>query len=46
VVDAKTRTVSVYRSRTDIEVLTNQGTLTGGDVLPGFSLPVSAIFAP
>ncbi len=45
VVDPATKTVSVYRSRTQIEVLTASDTLGGGDVLPGFSLPVASIFA-
>jgi Uma2 family endonuclease len=44
VVDPETKTVSVYRSRTEIAVLTAADTLTGGDVLPGFSLPVNEIF--
>jgi Uma2 family endonuclease len=45
VVDPETRAVSVYRSRTEIVVLTTSDTLTGGDVVSGFSLPVSEIFA-
>jgi Uma2 family endonuclease len=44
VVDPQTRTVSVYRSRSEISVLTAEETLSGGDVLPGFSVPVAAIF--
>ena len=44
VVDPKSRTVSVYRSRTEIAVLGASDTLTGGDVLPGFSLSVGEIF--
>jgi len=44
VVDPQTRTISVYRSRSEISVLNAEETLTGGDVLPGFSLPVSEIF--
>jgi Uma2 family endonuclease len=46
VVDPETRTVSVCRSRTDIVVLTSSDTLPGGDLLPGFSMPVNVIFAP
>jgi len=45
VVDPETKTVSVYRSRAHIEVLGVSDTLLGGDVLPGFSLPVAEIFA-
>jgi Uma2 family endonuclease len=45
VVDPDTQSVSVYRSRTDIVFLDMSDTLRGGDVLPGFSLPVSGMFA-
>ncbi len=45
VVDPATKTVSVYRSRTQIEVLGASETISGGDVLPGFGLPVAGIFA-
>ena len=45
VVDPETRTVTVYRSRSDIAVLTVADTLDGGDVLPGFAVPVAEIFA-
>jgi Uma2 family endonuclease len=45
VVDPETRTVSVYCSRSEISVLTDADTLTGGDVLPGFSMKVAEIFA-
>lgn len=38
VVSPKMRTVTVYRSLTDIEVLTENDTLDGGDVVPGFSV--------
>jgi len=44
VVDPESRTVSAYRSRTEIMVLGTSDTLTGGDVLPGFSLPLNEIF--
>lgn len=37
--------VEVYRSEEDIEILTAEDVLTGGDVLPGFEMQVSAIFA-
>jgi Uma2 family endonuclease len=45
VVDPETRTISVYRSRNEITVLTETDTLTGGEVLPGFAVPVKEIFA-
>ena len=36
--------VKVYRSPTDFNVLTETDTLDGGDVVPGWSMPVSEIF--
>lgn len=36
--------IEVYRSEDDIEILTAEDMLTGGDVLPGFEMQVSAIF--
>ena len=45
VVDPENRTVTVHRSRKDITVLTEADMLTGGDVLPEFSMPVLTIFA-
>lgn len=44
-VDPKTRTVTVYHSRTDIVVLRESDELTGGEVVPGFAVPVAEIFA-
>jgi Uma2 family endonuclease len=44
VIDPRTRTVSVYRSRRDIAVLGESDTVVGGDLLPGLSLPVAEIF--
>ncbi len=41
----RTQTVTVYRSLTDIEILTSEDTLTGGDLLPGFSVSLKEIFA-
>lgn len=38
------RTASVYRSPTDITILTEADTLDGGDVAPGWRMPVSEIF--
>lgn len=44
-VDCDRRTVTVYTSRTDPQVLDSAATLTGGDVLPGFELPLAQLFA-
>jgi Uma2 family endonuclease len=44
VVNPRQRTVTVYRSRTDIAVLTEDDTLDGGVVVPGWLLPVREIF--
>ena len=45
VVDPKTRTVAVHRSRNEVLVLHLTDALGGGDLLPGFSLPLAEIFA-
>lgn len=45
VVSSKLRTVTVYRSLTEITTLTEKDTLDGNDVLPGFQMSVSEIFA-
>ena len=45
VIDPRTRTVTAYRSRSEIVVLKESETLSGGDLLPGFALPVAEIFA-
>jgi Uma2 family endonuclease len=44
VADPRTRTVTVYRSRSEIVVLGESETLSGGNLLPGFSLPVGELF--
>jgi len=44
VASSKLRTVTVYRSLTDITVLTEQDMLDGGDVVPGFRIAVADIF--
>ena len=44
VLESCTRTAKVYRSRTDVTVLTEAGMLDGADVVPGWSMPVSEIF--
>jgi Uma2 family endonuclease len=45
VVDPPRRTITVHRSRTDVAVLTEDDVLDGGDVVPGWKLPVRDIFA-
>lgn len=45
VVDPETRTVTVYRSRSQIYVLGVSDRLSGEDVVPGFSIPVAELFA-
>jgi Uma2 family endonuclease len=44
-VDPDTRTVHVYTGPEAVAVLTEADTLDGGAVLPGFRLPLSALFA-
>jgi len=45
VIDPDARSVLVHRSLTDVHELTEDEQLTGEDVLPGFSMPVKALFA-
>ena len=45
VVEPRRRTVTVYRSRNDIRILTSDEEIDGGEVLPGFRTPVSEFFA-
>lgn len=45
IISPKLKTVTVYRSLTDIETRTEDDTLDGGDVVPGFQIPVAEIFA-
>jgi Uma2 family endonuclease len=45
VVNPRRRTSTVYRSRNDVKILSEDGELSGEDVLPGFSCKVSAFFA-
>jgi Uma2 family endonuclease len=44
VVNPRRRAVTVYRSLTDVVVLTENDTLDGGDVVPGWNMPVKDIF--
>jgi len=45
VVSPNLRNVTVYRTLTDIETLTEKDILGGGDVVPGFELSIPEIFA-
>jgi len=44
VVSPKLRTVTAYRSLTDIVMLTEKDALDGGEVVPGFQFPVAKLF--
>jgi Uma2 family endonuclease len=44
VVEPRRRTVTVYRPDLSVQLLVEDDVLDGGDVLPGFNLPVSSIF--
>lgn len=44
VVLPKRRVIKVYRSITDVTILTDKDELDGGDVMPGFRLPVARVF--
>jgi Uma2 family endonuclease len=45
VVSPKLRNVTVYRSLTDVVILTEKETLDGGEVVQGFQISVAEIFA-
>ena len=45
VVNPRRQTVTVYRSLTDIALLTGDDTLEGGGIVPGWQLPVGDLFA-
>jgi len=45
VVEPKTQTVSIYRGGGTACVLSRAESLDGGDLLPGFSMPVAEVFA-
>ena len=44
VADPRKKTVRVYRSPTDVVTLRAGDILTGGEVLPGFEVPVASLF--
>ena len=45
IVQPRTRTLTVYRSLKDVRILTENDTLDGNDVLPGFNITVKEIFS-
>ena len=45
VVNPRQQTVTVYRSRTDITILTGNDILDGQDVVPGWTLAIRDLFA-
>ncbi|HST57559.1 MAG TPA: Uma2 family endonuclease [Longimicrobium sp.] len=45
IVDPPSRTADVYRSRIDVRELSENDVIDGGDVVPGWTLPVRDIFA-
>jgi len=45
IVNPKRRTVAVYTSPFDVRILGEGDALDGGDVLPGFALPLARLFA-
>ena len=44
VLNPKTRTVTVYRGFDDVHMLTEGDTIDGGDVIPGWQLPLKDVF--
>jgi Uma2 family endonuclease len=44
-IDPATRTAEVYTAPEQRHVVTEQGILDGGDVLPGFRLPLGELFS-
>ena len=44
VVDPRKKTVTVYRSQNDIAILSDNAVLDGGDVVPGWQLPIQDLF--
>jgi len=45
IIDPKKRTVAVYTSPRDVGTLAERDVLDGGEVLPGFTLPLRELFA-
>jgi Uma2 family endonuclease len=45
VADPSRQRVHVYRSLSEVDILTTADELKGGEVLPGFLIPVAELFA-
>jgi Uma2 family endonuclease len=45
IIDPEMQTVTVHRSPVDLRVLTATDTLSGEDVIPGFSFLIAELFA-
>lgn len=45
VVNPRTESVTVYRSLSDVTILTNNDTLDGQDIVPGWTLAIEDLFA-
>ena len=45
IISPRLRTITIYRALNDISTLTEKDTLDGGQVVPGFRIPVIDIFA-
>lgn len=45
IVDPRTETLKVYRSPNEVQILTQEDTLEGGEVVPGWTLSLSDLFA-
>lgn len=45
VINPRTRTATVYRSRSEIAVISEDDVLDGGDAVPGFRLPLREVLA-
>ncbi len=45
IIDPRTRTARIYQAAREFTVIDQVGMLKGGDVLPGFELPLGALFA-
>lgn len=43
-IEPSAKTVEIYRVGQQVEILNNPQTLSGEDILPGFSLDLSEIF--
>jgi Uma2 family endonuclease len=44
IIEPRTRTVTIYRSLSDITLLRETETIDGGDLLPGFSVRIAGLF--